>query len=221
MTIIEIFGAQSIILYQLYFTYSFLTYKNQYALIMVVTILTNIVINIAIKNYLMEWGKSHSYPVDMRARKCATSSLGSSFGSNSATLSGKSHSYPVDMRATLSGKSHSYSENQGKKHNHRLPLIGNLCRPIDKDCKNINTLGYGTPSNHSQISSFVAAFYYFYYRNTEEYSKTTTFILTALAIIIMATRYTSKMHSIPQIILGSLVGIFLAYGLNGIISFFI
>ena len=205
MTIIEIFGTQSIILYQLYFTYSFLTYKNQYALIMVVTILTNIVINIAIKNYLMEWGKSHSYPVDMRARKCATSSLGSSFGSNSATLSGKSHSY---------------SENQGKKHNHRLPLIGNLCRPIDKDCKNINTLGYGTPSNHSQISSFVAAFYYFYYRNTEEYSKTTTFILTALAIIIMATRYTSKMHSIPQIILGSLVGIFLAYGLNGIISFF-
>jgi hypothetical protein len=29
------------------------------------------------------------------------------------------------------------------------------------------------------------------------------------------------MHSIPQIILGSLLGIFLAYGLNGVIRFFI
>lgn len=164
MTILETLGTQSIVLYQLYFTYSFLTYKNQYSLIMVVTILTNIVINITIKNYLMEWGKTH---------------------------------------------------------NHRLPIIGNLCRPIDKDCKKINKLGYGTPSNHSQISSFIAAFYYFYYRNTEDFSKITNIFLTILALFIMLTRYTSKNHTIPQIILGSTLGISLAYVFNLVISLFI
>jgi len=163
MNILELFGDQSIMLYQLYFTYSFLTYKNQYSLIMVVTILTNIAVNIVIKNYVMEWGK---------------------------------------------------------KHNHRLPIIGNLCRPMDKDCKNINKLGYGTPSGHSQIACFIAAFYYFYYRNTDDYSKFTTFLLSILAFIIMTTRYTTKNHSIPQIILGSTLGISLAYGLNWVIHLF-
>jgi hypothetical protein len=189
MTIIETLGTQSIFLYELYFTYSFLTYKNQFSLIMVVTILTNIVINLILKNYIMEWGKSHSYP--------------------------------VDMRATLSGKSHSYTDAQEKTHNHYIPIFGSLCRPIDKKCDKIENIGYGTPSNHSQISSFIAAFYYFYYKNTEEYSKITMIVLTALAIMIMTTRYTSKMHSIPQIMLGSLLGIFLAYVLNGVIRFFI
>ena len=175
MTVLETLGTQSIFLYELYFTYSFLTYKNQFSLIMVVTILTNIVINLIVKNYIMEWAKSRS------------------------------------ERATLSGKS----------HKHYIPIIGSLCRPIDTKCDQIDKIGYGTPSNHSQISSFIAAFYYFYYKNTEEYSNTTTILLTTLAIIIMTTRYTSKMHSIPQIILGSLLGIFLAYGLNGVIRFFI
>jgi hypothetical protein len=174
MTIIETLGTQSIVLYELYFTYSFLTYKNQFSLIMVVTILTNIVVNLMLKNYIMEWGKSHSY-----------------------------------------------SDAQGKTHKHYIPIIGSLCRPVDTKCDKIDKIGYGTPSNHSQISSFIAAFYYFYYKNTEEYSKTTAFILTGLAIVIMTTRYTSNMHSIPQIILGSLLGIFLAYGLNGVIRFFI
>lgn len=164
MTIIETLGTQSIVLYELYFTYSFLTYKNQFSLIMAVTILTNIVVNLMVKNYIMEWAKSH---------------------------------------------------------NHYIPIIGSLCRPVDTKCDKIDKIGYGTPSNHSQISSFVAAFYYFYYKNTEEYSKTTTIVLTALAVIIMTTRYTSNMHSIQQIILGSLLGIFLAYGLNGVIRFFI
>ena len=54
MTVIETLGTQSIVLYQLYFTYSFLTYKNQFSLIMVVTILTNIVINLMLKNYIMQ-----------------------------------------------------------------------------------------------------------------------------------------------------------------------
>jgi hypothetical protein len=125
------------------------------------------------------------------------------------------------MGVTLSGKSHSYSDPQGKSHNHYIPFFGSLCRPLDKKCDQIDKIGYGTPSNHSQISSFIAAFYYFYYKNTEEYSKTTTIVLMGLAIMIMTTRYTSKMHSIPQIILGSLLGIFLAYGLNGVIRFFI
>ena len=173
MTVIETLGTQSIVLYQLYFTYSFLIYKNQFALIMVVTILTNIVINLMLKNYIMEWAKSHSY-----------------------------------------------SDPKGKSHNHYFPMIGSLCRPVDTKCDKIDKIGYGTPSNHSQISSFIAAFYYFYYKNTEEYSNITTILLTVLAIIIMTTRYTLKMHSIPQIILGSLVGIFLAYGLNGVIRFF-
>ncbi len=164
MNLIEILGTQSIVLYQLYFTYSFLTYKNQYALIMVITILINIFINIAIKHYLMEWAKNY---------------------------------------------------------NHTLPIIGNLCRPIDIDCKNISTLGYGTPSNHSQIACFIAAFYYFYYRNTDDYSIVTTVLLSTIALMIMFTRYTSKNHSIPQIILGSTFGISLAYILNWIIHLFI
>ena len=164
MTVLETLGSQSIFLYELYFTYSFLTYKNQFSLIMVVTILTNIVINLMVKNYIMELAKSHK---------------------------------------------------------HYIPIIGSLCRPVDTKCDQIDKIGYGTPSNHSQISSFIAAFYYFYYKNTEEYSRTTTIILTGLAIMIMTTRYTSNMHSIPQIILGSLLGIFLAYGLNGVIRFFI
>lgn len=113
-----------------------------------------------------------------------------------------------------------YLNKLGKKYNHKIPVIGNLCRPIDKDCKKVNKLGYGTPSNHSQISSFIAAFYYFYYRNTKDYSMITTIFLSALAFFIMINRYTSKNHSISQIILGSALGISLAYICNIIIILF-
>ena len=174
MTIIQTLGTQSIVLYQLYFTYSFLIYKNIFSLIMLIAILVNIIINLILKNNIMKWAETHSY-----------------------------------------------SDPQSKKHKHYIPIFGSLCRPIDKRCNKIDKIGYGTPSNHSQISSFIAAFYYFYYKDTEDYSNISIIILLGFAITIMTTRYTSKMHSIPQIILGSLLGIFLAYGLSGVIRFFI
>lgn len=159
MTVLEILYQ----IYFIYFIYSFLTYKINYSLIVIITVLINININILIKNYLNKLGK---------------------------------------------------------KYNHKIPVIGNLCRPIDKYCKKVSKIGYGTPSNHSQISSFIAAFYYFYYRNTKDYSMITTIFLSTLAFFIMINRYTSKNHSIPQIILGSALGISLAYIFNIIIILF-
>jgi len=97
----------------------------------------------------------------------------------------------------------------GAAYNHKLPLFGTLCRPLDKNCTGISMIGYGTPSGHSQIVSFVAAFYYFYYRH--EHSKPYLAALVGIAIFVMATRYTSQMHSLPQIALGSALGVGLAY----------
>jgi membrane-associated phospholipid phosphatase len=99
----------------------------------------------------------------------------------------------------------------GKQFNHTLPLFGSLCRPIDTECKGIDIFGYGTPSGHSQIVAFIAAFYYFYYNNGKEYSKSKFGILIAMALFTMTTRYTSSMHSIPQILLGGSIGVGIAY----------
>jgi membrane-associated phospholipid phosphatase len=105
----------------------------------------------------------------------------------------------------------------GEKWNHKLPLFGSLCRPLDKECKKINVIGYGTPSGHSQIVAFIAAFYYFYNKDTEVYSKTTFSILTLIALFTMTTRYTSSKHSIPQILLGGTIGIAIAYILSKVL----
>lgn len=100
----------------------------------------------------------------------------------------------------------------GAAYNHKLPLFGSLCRPLDKNCRNISMVGYGTPSGHSQIVSFVAAFYYFYYhKDPDSFSKPYFIALVSIAIFVMATRYTSQMHSLPQIALGSLLGVGLAF----------
>lgn len=100
----------------------------------------------------------------------------------------------------------------GAAYNHKLPLFGTLCRPLDKNCTGINMIGYGTPSGHSQIVCFIAAFYYFYYHKHESLSKPYFIALVAIALFVMATRYTSQMHSLPQIALGALLGVGLAYG---------
>ena len=100
----------------------------------------------------------------------------------------------------------------GAAFNHKLPLFGSLCRPIDTECKGVTMMGYGTPSGHSQIVSFVAAFYYFYYKDKEaEFSQSYLFVLATIALFVMYTRHTSKMHSLPQIVLGSLTGVVLAF----------
>jgi membrane-associated phospholipid phosphatase len=163
MNLIEKLGEQSIFLYELYFIYAFMAYKNNFAFTMVIAILSNIVLNMILKMYVIQLGT---------------------------------------------------------KYNHKLPIFGSLCRPIDTECKGINMIGYGTPSGHSQIVSFVAAFYYFYYKDTAEFSKGKFGLLLALAIFTMATRYTSSMHSIPQILLGCSIGVGLAYVLNILIHFF-
>jgi membrane-associated phospholipid phosphatase len=162
MRFVEKLGEQSIFLYELYFIYSFMAYKNNFSFIMVVSILCNIILNLIFKSYTIQWGE---------------------------------------------------------KWNHKLPLFGSLCRPMDKECKKINVIGYGTPSGHSQIVAFIAAFYYFYNKDTEVYSKTTFGIFTLIALFTMATRYTSSRHSIPQILLGGSMGIAIAFILTKILHF--
>lgn len=91
-------------------------------------------------------------------------------------------------------------------YKHRFPLLGSFCRPIDKNCK-MNTSNYGMPSGHAQITSFIASFYYF--TNPETATSSPLFYFySGLALFVMATRYTSKMHTITQLIIGSLYGIF-------------
>jgi hypothetical protein len=163
MRFVEKLGEQSIFLYELYFIYAFMAYKNNFAFTMVVAILGNIVLNMILKGFVIQFGKTV---------------------------------------------------------NHRLPLFGSLCRPKDTNCTGINMIGYGTPSGHSQIVSFVAAFYYFYYKDTVEYSRGKFGVLVSLAVFTMITRYTSSMHSIPQILLGGSIGIGLAYVFKNILYLF-
>ncbi len=106
-----------------------------------------------------------------------------------------------------------------KKYNHKLPILGNFCRPLDTQCKNLTGTGYGMPSGHSQAIAFLAAFYYFYYHKYDDFSKPKFITLISIAIFIMATRYTSKMHSIQQIIIGALYGILIAFILSKVIRY--
>lgn len=98
-----------------------------------------------------------------------------------------------------------------KNLNHKLPILGSFCRPNDPKCEKLTMTGYGMPSGHSQISSFIPSFYYFYYKNREDFSFPIFITYVSIAIYIMYSRYTSNMHSIQQIILGSMFGILLGY----------
>jgi membrane-associated phospholipid phosphatase len=161
MRFLEKLGSNSIFFLELYFIYAFMVYKNNFAFIMALAIIGNIILNMLFKGFFIQIGK---------------------------------------------------------QFNHTLPLFGSLCRPIDTECKGIDVFGYGTPSGHSQIVAFIAAFYYFYYRKghdhsngKEDYSKSKFGILIAMALFTMTTRYTSSMHSIPQILLGGSIGVGIAY----------
>jgi len=162
MRFLEKLGSNSIFLFELYFIYAFMVYKNNFAFIMALAIIGNIILNMLFKGFFIQIGK---------------------------------------------------------QFNHTLPLFGSLCRPIDTECKGIDIFGYGTPSGHSQIVAFIAAFYYFYYnKGKEDYSKGKFAILIAMALFTMTTRYTSSMHSIPQILLGGSFGVGMAYLLEFILS---
>jgi len=162
MRFLEKLGSNSIFLFELYFIYAFMVYKNNFAFIMALAIIGNIILNMLFKGVFIQIGK---------------------------------------------------------QFNHTLPLFGSLCRPIDTECKGIDIFGYGTPSGHSQIVAFIAAFYYFYYnKSKEDYSKGKFAILIAMALFTMTTRYTSSMHSIPQILLGGSFGVGMAYLLEFILS---
>ena len=167
MRFLEKLGSNSIFFFELYFIYAFMVYKNNFAFIMALAIIGNIILNMLFKGIFIQIGK---------------------------------------------------------QFNHTLPLFGSLCRPIDTECKGIDVFGYGTPSGHSQIVAFIAAFYYFYYRkghdhskgkedysNGKEYNKSKFGILIVMALFTMTTRYTSSMHSIPQILLGGSIGVGIAY----------
>ncbi len=98
-----------------------------------------------------------------------------------------------------------------KPHEHKLPVLGSFCRPSDRACEKLTGAGYGMPSGHSQIACFIPAFYYFYYRGYEDFSMEKFAIMSAVALFIMYTRYTSKKHSIQQIIIGGLYGTLIAF----------
>ncbi len=163
MNLVEKAGDQSIILYQLFFIYNYMHFKNKYSMAMFLSVFLNVIINLVTKKYLIE---------------------------------------------------------KMKPYNHKLPILGKFCRPIDKNCNNLNVLGYGMPSGHSQIASFIAAFYYFYYLSKEDFSYNKFILLSIIAVFVMYTRYTAKMHTIPQITLGSIYGIGIAFVLAKIFDYF-
>ena len=107
-----------------------------------------------------------------------------------------------------------------KPYNHKLGFLGSFCRPLDKGCKNISMTGYGMPSGHSQVASFIPAIYYFLYKDYDDFSYPKFLTMISIGIFIMSTRYTSKVHSIQQIIVGSLYGILIAYGMGKVINYF-
>ena len=162
MNIIEKLGDQSIILYQLFFLNNYLVFKNNYSLIMFITIFINIFINLSTKHYLM---------------------------------------------------------NAMKSKNHRIPILGTFFRPkyktMQDKLKSLTITDYGMPSGHSQIASFIPAFYYFAYINND-FSIQKFTILFVISISIMYTRFTSKMHTIQQITIGSIFGIIIAYVISKI-----
>jgi membrane-associated phospholipid phosphatase len=100
----------------------------------------------------------------------------------------------------------------GEAIDHRIPFFGTMCRPIDTNCSRISEIGYGMPSGHSQIAGFIAAFYYFYYQDSPDYSKGLFGFYCAVALLIMVSRITAGMHSIPQVVFGCSIGILIAYG---------
>lgn len=154
MNFVEKVGDQSIVLYQLFFIYNYMIFKNKYSLIMFIIIFISIIINALTKYQLIHFMK---------------------------------------------------------RFNHKLPLLGSFCRPNDVKCENLTILGYGMPSGHSQIASFIPAIYYFLFKDYEDFSISKFITLISIGLFIMTTRYTSKKHSIQQILMGSLYGILIAY----------
>ena len=154
MNPIEKLGEQSIVLFLLFYIYNFITFKNNYSLMMFITVTINIFINFYTKLKL------------------------------------------IDIM---------------KPYNHKLPILGSFCRPIDRDCKNMTATGYGMPSGHSQVITFIPAIYYFLYKDFETFSFSKFLTMCCISLFVMATRYTSKMHSLQQIIAGSSIGIILAF----------
>ena len=108
----------------------------------------------------------------------------------------------------------------GEAISHRLPFLGTMCRPIDTDCSRIPEIGYGMPSGHSQIAGFIAAFYYFYSHDTDTFSKPLFGFYCFVAGLIMFSRVSAGMHSIPQVVFGCSIGILIAYGFAWILRWF-
>jgi membrane-associated phospholipid phosphatase len=114
-----------------------------------------------------------------------------------------------------------YFYNLTKSTGHQLPIIGNLCRPMDVGCAKASPFNFGFPSGHSQIAWFIPAFYYFYYRNTSEFSQKLFGLYVAIAVFVMTTRVTAGKHSIPQVIIGGLYGWLIAYLAAMVLKFFV
>ena len=108
-----------------------------------------------------------------------------------------------------------------KPYNHQLPLLGKFCRPLDTKCEKTTVFNYGMPSGHSQIASFIPAIYYFLYKDFDTFSNGKFITMVSIGFFIMTTRYTSKMHTIQQIIMGGLTGILIGYIFSKFFKYFV
>jgi membrane-associated phospholipid phosphatase len=112
-----------------------------------------------------------------------------------------------------------------KEKNHSLPILGNFCRPIDINCDKIDTnkfytaIHYGMPSGHTQLLFFILTFYYFYTKDNNTISYSIFYPLFLLSIFVAISRYTTRMHSPQQIILGGIFGSLLGYSFSFLIRY--
>lgn len=100
------------------------------------------------------------------------------------------------------------------------PLIGKGKRPTGaKSCgffiprQQIKKLkkSYGMPSGHSQTFAFVSTLIYLHLKNKQNDNKYKYIFLIILTIVAMLMRvYIEKCHTIPQTLIGAIIGIILA-----------
>ena len=82
-------------------------------------------------------------------------------------------------------------------------------RPIDANHNAvIKSDSYGMPSGHAQMAAFVTTFFLLY---AKEYKYVFGTIFTAITFATLYQRYKYRAHSLFQIVVGALIGIFMGF----------
>jgi membrane-associated phospholipid phosphatase len=91
-------------------------------------------------------------------------------------------------------------------------LLKNTCTSIfGKKCSRPNNINSsGMPSGHAQLSSFIAMFLILY---LIKYSGVLIPLLILFAVYTGYSRIIKKRHDIPQVIIGSIIGILSGYSI--------